>query len=115
MKITGMKIEKVQIPLKEPFKVAFATVSSLESVLIGVTTEDGLTGYGEAAPFAPVTGETIDGVIAVLELFKQGLMGMNPMDIEAIHAMMDNVIVGNGAAKCAVDLAMYDLMGKSMG
>ena len=46
MKITGMKIEKVQIPLKEPFKVAFATVSSLESVLIGVTTEDGLTGYG---------------------------------------------------------------------
>lgn len=28
MKITGMKIEKVQIPLKEPFKVAFATVSS---------------------------------------------------------------------------------------
>ena len=110
MKITGMKIEKVQIPLKEPFKVAFATVSSLESVLIGVTTEDGLTGYGEAAPFAPVTGETIDGVIAVLEIFKQGLMGMNPMDIEAIHA-----IVGNGAAKCAVDLAMYDLMGKSMG
>lgn len=95
--------------------MAFATVSSLESVLIGVTTEDGLTGYGEAAPFAPVTGETIDGVIAVLELFKQGLMGMNPMDIEAIHAMMDNVIVGNGAAKCAVDLAMYDLMGKSMG
>ena len=115
MTITGMKIEKVQIPLKEPFKVAFATVSSLESVLIGVTTEDGLTGYGEAAPFAPVTGETIDGVIAVLEIFKQGLMGMNPMDIEAIHAMMDNVIVGNGAAKCAVDLAMYDLMGKSMG
>ena len=115
MKITGMKIEKVQIPLKEPFKVAFATVSSLESVLIGVTTEDGLTGYGEAAPFAPVTGETIDSVIAVLEIFKQGLMGMNPMDIEAIHAMMDNVIVGNGAAKCAVDLAMYDLMGKSMG
>ena len=28
MKITGMKIEKVQIPLKEPVKVAFATVSS---------------------------------------------------------------------------------------
>ena len=33
MKITGMKIEKVQIPLKEPVKVAFATVSYLESVL----------------------------------------------------------------------------------
>ena len=111
MKITDMKIEKVQIPLKEPVKVAFATVSYLESVLVQVTVDQGLVGYGEASPFAPVTGETVDGVIAVLELFRQGLMGMNPMDIEAVHAMMDGLIVGNGAAKCAVDLAMYDLMG----
>lgn len=115
MKITGMKIEKVQIPLKEPVKVAFATVSYLESVLIQVATDEGFVGYGEAAPFAPVTGETVEGVIAVLDLFRQGLIGMNPMDIEAIHAMMDSLIVGNGAAKCAVDLAMYDLMGKSLG
>lgn len=115
MKITGMKIEKVQIPLKEPFKVAFTVVNYLESVLVQVTTDEGYVGYGEAAPFAPVTGETVDGVIAVLEIFKQGLIGMNPLDIEAVHAMMDGVIVGNGAAKCAVDLAMYDLMGKSMG
>lgn len=115
MKITGMKIEKVQIPLKEPVKVAFATVSYLESVLIQVTTDEGFVGYGEAAPFAPVTGETVEGVIAVLDLFRQGLIGMNPMDIEAIHVMMDSLIVGNGAAKCAVDLAMYDLMGKSLG
>ena len=115
MKITGMKIEKVQIPLKEPVKVAFATVSYLESVLVQVTVDEGLVGYGEASPFAPVTGETVDSVIAVLELFRQGLMGMNPMDIEAVHAMMDGLIVGNGAAKCAVDLAMYDLMGKALG
>ena len=115
MKIIGMKIEKVQIPLKEPVKVAFATVSYLESVLVQVTVDEGLVGYGEASPFAPVTGETVDGVIAVLELFRQGLMGMNPMDIEAVHAMMDSLIVGNGAAKCAVDLAMYDLMGKALG
>lgn len=115
MKITGMKIEKVQIPLKEPVKAAFATVSYLESVLIQVTTDEGFVGYGEAAPFAPVTGETVDGVIAVLDLFRQGLAGMNPMDIEAVHVMMDSLITGNGAAKCAVDLAMYDLMGKSLG
>ena len=40
---------------------------------------------------------------------------MNPMDIEAVHTMMDSLIVGNGAAKCAVDLAIYDLMGKALG
>lgn len=115
MRITGMRVEKVRIPLTASFKVAFATVDYLESVLIQVDTEEGYTGYGEASPFAPVTGETVDGVIAVLDIFRQGLIGMDPVDIEAIHAMMDSVIVGNGAAKCAVDLAMYDLVGKAFG
>ena len=115
MKVTGMKIERVRIPLTDSLKVAFATVDYMESVLIQVTTDEGLVGYGEASPFAPVTGETVDGVIAVLDIFKQGLIGMNPLDIEAVHAMMDGVIVGNGSAKCAVDLAMYDLMGKAAG
>ena len=115
MRITGMKVEKVRIPMTASLKVAFATVDSLESVLIRVETDEGCVGFGEASPFAPVTGETLDGVIAVLDIFRQGLMGMDPMDIEAVHAMMDGVIVGNGAAKCAVDLAMYDLMGKAAG
>ena len=106
MRITGMKVEKVTIPLIAPFKVAFATVEALESVLIRVETDEGCVGFGEASPFAPVTGETLDGVIAVLDIFRQGLIGMDPMDIEAVHAMMDSVMVGNGAAKCAVDLAM---------
>ena len=115
MRITGMKVEKVRIPMTASLKVAFATVDSLESVLIRVETDEGCVGFGEASPFAPVTGETLDGVIAVLDIFRQGLMGMDPMDIEGVHAMMDGVIVGNGAAKCAVDLAMYDLMGKAAG
>ena len=61
MKITGMKIEKVQIPLKEPVKVAFATVSYLESVLVQVTVDEGLVGYGEASPLprSPVRPWTV--------------------------------------------------------
>ena len=115
MKITNIVWEKIHIDLQEPFKVAFAEIGYAENVLIKVTTDNGLVGYGEAAPFAPVTGETADSVIAVLELLKPGLIGMDPFCIEKIHAMMDHVIYGNGSAKCAVDLAMYDLMGKACG
>lgn len=115
MKITEISWEKVHIDLQHPFKIAFAEIGYAEVVLIKVQTDDGLTGYGEAAPFAPVTGETADGVIAVLQMLKPGLIGMDPFRIEQIHSMMDNVIYSNGSAKCAVDLAMYDLMGKACG
>lgn len=115
MKVTGMTIEKIRIPLNSPFRIAFAVSDYLESIIIKVTTDEGYVGYGEASPFSPVTGETLDSVVATLNIFKQGLVGMNPWDIEAIHAMMDGVIHGNGSAKCAVDLAMYDIMGKAAG
>ena len=115
MKITNVKIEKFYIELTEPFKVAFAEVTHSVSVLIKIETDEGIDGYGEAAPFAPVTGETAEGTIAVLEMFRPGLIGMNPLDIEKIHAMMDSLIHDNGSAKCAVDIALHDIKGKVMG
>ena len=47
-------------------------------------------------------------------MFRQGLIGMNPLDIEKIHVMMDGLVHGNGSAKCAVDIALHDLKGKVM-
>lgn len=115
MKITDVKIEKFAIELTEPFKVAFAEVTHSVSVLIKIETDEGYVGYGEAAPFAPVTGETTEGCIEMLGIFRQGLIGMNPLDIEKIHGMMDNLAHGNGSAKCAVDIALHDIKGKVMG
>ena len=98
MKITDVKIEKFSIELTEPLKVAFAEVSHSVSLLIKVETDEGICGYGEAAPFAPVTGETADGCAEVLRMFKAGLIGMNPLEIEKIHQMMDGVVHRNGSA-----------------
>lgn len=115
MKITDVKIEKFEIELSEPFKVAFAEIAHCDNLLIKIETDEGYCGYGEAAPFAPVTGETFEGCAAILKMFRQGLIGMNPLDIEKIHVMMDGLVHGNGSAKCAVDIALHDLKGKVMG
>ena len=104
MKITGVKIEKLLLELTSPFRVAFGTITHSENVMIKVTTDEGVTGYGEAAPLAFVTAETTDSVIAALELFRTGLIGMDPLDIEAVHAMMD----GRGKA---AGMPVYKLLG----
>ena len=115
MKITDIKAEKVRIELTVPFRVAFAEINYSENLLLKVSTDEGIDGYGEAAPMPFVTGETIDSVISVINMIRPGLIGMDPMDIEKIHELMDTCIYGNSSAKCAVDLAVYDLMGKFMG
>lgn len=112
MKITDIEIEKVMLPFKEPFVVAFAVITHSENLIIKVKTDNGLVGYGEASPFAPVTGETVDSAYAMLKLFRDELIGLDPHDLETIHKKMNSVTTANPAAKCAVDLAMYDLIGK---
>lgn len=115
MKITDIKIEKVHIPLLGPITVTFATISYAENLLIKVSTDEGIDGYGEAAPMPFVTGETVDSVVAAIRSLTPGLIGQDPLNIEKIHEIMDSVYHANGSAKCAIDLAMYDLAGKKLG
>lgn len=114
MKITDLKVETIKIPLKKPFRIAFAVQDHAVNVLVKITTDEGIWGIGEAAPFEPVTGENTATVLEVLKLFRQGLIGMDAMNIEGIHQMMDRLISGNTSAKAAVDIALYDIRGKIM-
>lgn len=81
------------------FRVAFGVVSSSTSVIVKIVADNSLVGYGEAAPFPFVTGESCETVLHALELFRQGLVGMDAMDIEGIHAAMDGIVSLSAAAE----------------
>lgn len=115
MKITDVKVETIRIPMKKPFRIAFAVQDHSLNVLVKISTDEGLWGIGEAAPFEPVTGESAATVLEALKLFRIGLIGMDPLDVEGIHRMMDRLLSGNTSAKAAVDIALYDIKGKLMG
>ena len=115
MKITDIKYEMVNLRSAIPLKISYTTMTDCPAVFLKISTDEGIFGYGEAAPFAPVTGETPDTVLSVLKLFAPQLIGADPLDIAGIHAMMDTCIYSNGSAKCAVDIALYDIASKTAG
>lgn len=88
MKITDIQFEKVQIKLKEPIVVAFATLEYGETILLKLKTDEGVIGYGEAAPFAPVTGETLDGTLIVLKEMKKILTGMGRISLRRMLTVL---------------------------
>ena len=92
MKITDVKVETIRIPMKKPFRIAFAVQDHSLNVLVKISTDEGLWGIGEAAPFEPVTGESAATVLEALKLFRTGLIGMDPLDVEGIHRMMDRLL-----------------------
>lgn len=117
MKIVDILTKEVKFTRRKVFKVAYSAGSLYSTrVYVKLVTDEGICGLGEASPSAMVAGETIKGVITTIEHYlKPALIGMDPCDIEAIHKKMESVILRNPAAKAAIDIACYDIMGKKAG
>ncbi|MCP1146435.1 dipeptide epimerase [Lysinibacillus endophyticus] len=113
MIIKEFEIYAIHLPLKQPFIVSYATYNHMPSVIVKLIADNGLVGYGEAVPDEHVTGETYMATFEVLKhVLLPAVKQQNPFDLEKIHHIMDSAIVGNPAAKAAIDIACYDLMGK---
>lgn len=112
MKIINVTMERFQIDLKESFRISFSEETGSVNILVKIETDTGLYGLGEAAPYQPVTGETTQTAWEALEIYRKNLMGMDPLCIEQAHRMMDQCAPHAASAKAAVDMALYDIMGK---
>jgi L-alanine-DL-glutamate epimerase-like enolase superfamily enzyme len=116
MKIVGIACFAVRLPLVTPFIISYGTYSHVESVLVRLTTDTGLVGWGEATPDPYVTGESWAGTEAMLRHDLLPLLrDQNPLAREAIHARLDGLVTGAPSAKAAIDLALWDIAGKQAG
>jgi L-alanine-DL-glutamate epimerase-like enolase superfamily enzyme len=74
---------------------------------------EGITGYGEAS-MPPYLGQSVESVTNFLN--KVDLSQFNdPFMMEDILNYVDSLSEGDGAAKCAIDIALHDLVGKLLG
>ncbi|MEP7243979.1 MAG: enolase C-terminal domain-like protein [Gammaproteobacteria bacterium] len=123
MKIRSIEASAFRLPSRRTFKWAGLNGELGSFVLVRVTTDDGLVGYGEATAlpdwggdFGRRSGETPATVISLVNtLFAPALVGTDPTQVTAARKAMDRLAVGNNYAKCAVDIALHDLWGKSVG
>jgi L-rhamnonate dehydratase len=101
--------------LMELPEASMRTFAFHEWLLVEIFTDDGLTGLGNAALAPQATKQVIDLYLKPL------LIGQNPWDIERLWQHMYRKTVAFGrkgigmVAISAVDIALWDLLGKSAG
>ena len=114
MKITHLEAIPFSIPYVKPLRFASGEVHAAEHVLVRVHTDDGIVGVAEAPPRPFTYGETQAGIIAVIErIFAPQLVGLTLLEREVAQARMGRT-VANPAAKSAIDMAMWDALGKTL-
>lgn len=116
MRISEISVGTIQIPLKTPFRTALRVVDSVNDLIVRVTSDTGLTGFGEAPPTAVITGDTRESIEAAIRGYiAPAIVGMDLDDPESVFLAMEKSIAKNTSAKAAVDIALYDLMAKAKG
>ena len=115
MKIRNVEAWRVDMPLAEPYTIAYETVTSASNVLIRLDTGRSV-GFGCAAPDEPVTGETVEATLALLsDEVAEALRGQDPLRPNHLLDRLQPLLAGRPSAEAAVDMALWDLLGRTAG
>jgi len=118
MKITRIQSHVLQYDLPEELGYSQQYYARRTAHLVEVSTDEGITGWGECfgpGPIAVANKGIVEGVIAPM------VIGMNPMDRDVIWHKVYNLMRDHGQkgmpmqALSGVDVALWDIAGKVMG
>ena len=112
-KITNVEVYYYDLPLLEPFKISIAEMKEVLNVLVRLHTNQGIVGWGEAAPFPALTGDTQATSIAAAKDIAELVMGQDALNYAKIINAINSFIPHNPSIKAAFDMALFDILGKA--
>ena len=108
----------VDVPTVREHKLSQTSVRSQNYVLVRVRLENGASGIGEAATLGGPrwSEESVEAMKANIDAYLgPALIGRSAAAFVANGAVLDAAAKRNNAAKAAIDTALYDALGKSLG
>ena len=121
MKITNVELFPIRMTALKPdwHRNAASHVLPNATVIVRVTTDDGVQGLGEAATGPAYFNQTMGTLLDWLRSYAKALAGADPLNIANVHRIMDRVSgefpSGCQPARAGIDLALYDIAGRAQG
>ena len=115
-RIAEIHVYAKTLPVKDgPYTMAGQEVWELDTTILQMVGENGVSGWGEVCPlgtlYAPIHA---GGLRAALELFAPAVIGAQASP-RNVARLLDEVLNGHPYARAIMDMAVYDLMGKTLG
>lgn len=107
-----LETEILSFTTRHPFIIARGGSSDFRSVWVRLIDDDGVEGWGEAAP-SKFYGETVETVIAALGTYGEALPD-DPFDLEGAEREWHRLMGRNAAARAALSAALHDLAAKRL-
>ena len=118
MKITAIKVHQVTLPLKKGYSLSGGRLrfDRLDSTLVELETDEGLTGWGEGCPWGSTYLPAFArGIRAGIEELAPAVLGRDPRRTDRVYQAMTLALPGHPYVKSALDMACWDILGKACG
>jgi muconate cycloisomerase len=119
MKITRLETVPIRVPIKPELAIRGArglSHSVSPFLLLRIHTDEGLVGLGEASCTPRWSGEDQTTAAHFIDSYFAPLLIGEPLDdIERLNAKFSSAVAGNYFTKSAVEMALWDLLGKAKG
>ncbi len=116
MKIRKISAYRVELPLHEgSYRWSGGkAVTVFDSTVVQIDTDTGIAGYGEVCPLGPFyLPAYANGVRAGIAELGPHLLGLDPRELGKLQQRMDAALKGHAYVKSGIDMACWDLLGKS--
>ena len=116
MKIARISLWHVPLTSHTAYHMAAGkSCETVETAVISVETDTGLTGWGEVCPIPHYLPAYARGVAPALTELAPVLIGGDPLGAEALVARAEAWLPDHRYAKSALDIALWDLTGQAAG
>jgi L-alanine-DL-glutamate epimerase-like enolase superfamily enzyme len=114
MRITTIDFEEREFQLREPYTIAYETISQTTNFILRLYTDQDIQGVGCAAPDPVVTGESPADLRRVLrDIISPALQGADPFQYTRLLETLKPLL--GPSALAMVDMALHDLVAKRAG
>src|ERR1035438_7924703 len=117
-KIKKIQAYRVELPLHEgSYKWSGGnSVEVFDSTVVCIYTDAGITGYGEVCPLGPAyLPAYAEGARAGIAKLGPQMIGLEATDLGVLNGHMDAALRGHPYVKSALDMACWDILGKTAG
>ncbi len=118
MRIVRISVFQLTLPLYRPYDLQGGRLhfTELDSTIVRLDTDERISGWGEGCPWGSTYLPAFPrGIRAGIEELAPVLLGQDPRRTGVINQVMDTALPGHPYVKSAIDIACWDILGKSTG
>jgi muconate cycloisomerase len=115
MHIETMEVLPITMTLRAPIPMSSGVIERTGNVVVKLLSDDGLVGWGEGVEAPALTHQRQADVVADLVALTPLVEGSDPMRLAELWSRLTAAGEAAATAIGAIDIAVHDLVGKSLG